>query len=110
MGESKNLGNLIVKHFSFLVDEHEFVYNALLYQYSKPNLGFEIEHNSGELKLFFLIKKKRISFEKRVGEVKRETFIYPSHFSNWVLSMGDVDSRLAYDAKLMKAYSSELLY
>jgi hypothetical protein len=110
MRESKNLGNLIVKHFSFLVDEHEFVYNASLHRYSKSNLGFEIEHNMGELKLFFLINKKRITFEKRVSEVKGKNFIYPSHFSSWVLSMGDVDSRLAYDAKLIKEYVAELLY
>jgi hypothetical protein len=35
--------------------------------------------------------------------------MYPEYFSSWVLSMGDVDSRLAYDAKLMKEYATDIL-
>jgi len=110
MKQSKNLGSLIVKHFSFLTEDYDFVYSESLHRYSKPNLEFEIQHQGGELKLFFIKNKKRMTFEESMSEVRKEYFSYPAHFTNWVLSMGDVDSRLAYDAKLIKTNATKLLY
>jgi len=106
--ETKNLANLIVKHFDFLTQEHGFEYDISAHQYSKEKLQIEVQHVSGELNVLFKVDKKSTSFEEVMSVILKRAFTYPDHFSSWVLSMGDVDSRLAYDAKLMKEHATKL--
>ena len=107
--EAKNLKNLTVKHFDFLEDIYGFTYNSSSHRYVRSDLEIEVQHMGGALDVFFVSKKKKQSLSERLGEVLKKEFIYPEHFLSWVFSMGDVDSRLAYDAKLMKEYSKEIL-
>jgi hypothetical protein len=102
---TKNLKSLVVKHFDFLAKEHGFVYEGDKNAYSKKNLSIEIRHENGELRTLFIEKDNREQrLEEVLGQIMGRDFTYPDHFSPWVLSMGDVDSRLAYDAKLIREY------
>ena len=105
----KNLKNLTVKHFDFLQEFYGFKYNALSHRYVKSELEIEIEHTSGELNVFFCSTQRKKPLTEYLGELLKKEFIYPAHFSSLVFSMGDVDSRLAYDAKLMKEYGRDIL-
>ena len=104
----KNLENLISTHFDFLKEEHGFVYESEPHRYVRDGLSIEIQHMSGELDVIFTLNEKSILFPELMSLLKKEAFSYPDYFSSWVLSMGDVDSRLAYDAKLMREYGSSL--
>jgi hypothetical protein len=106
---SKNLSNLIVKHFDFLKEDYGFKYNALSHCYVKGDLEVEVEHKSGELNVWMISKKKTKSLLSVISEALKKEFTYPEYFSSMVLSMGDVDSRLAYDAKLIKEYARDIL-
>lgn len=107
---TKNLKSLVVKHFDFLAKEHGFVYKGDKNAYSKEVLSIEIRHEHGELKTLFIEKdNSEQMLEEVLSKIMGRDFAYPDHFSPWVLSMSDVDSRLAYDAKLIKEYCSELL-
>ena len=106
---TKNLQNLTVKHFDFLQESYGFKYNALSHRYLKSELEIEVTHRSGELNVFFVSKNKTKSLVKVLSELLKKEFTYPSYFSPLVFSMGDVDSRLAYDAKLMKEYAKDIL-
>jgi hypothetical protein len=107
--ETKNLQNLTMKHFDFLQVSHGFKYNALSHRYIKSELEIEVEHSSGELNVFFFLNNKKKLLSERLSELLKREFTYPDYFSSLVLSMGDVDSRLAYDAKLMKEYATDIL-
>ncbi|CAA6802757.1 MAG: Unknown protein [uncultured Sulfurovum sp.] len=107
--EAKNLKNLIVKHFDFLQGDYGFKYNASSHRYVKRELEVEVQHTSGELNVLLTSKKSTKSLPDVISELLEKEFTYPEHFSSWVLSMGDVDSRLAYDAKLMKEYAEDIL-
>jgi len=107
--EAKNLKNLVVKHFDFLQGDYGFKYNASSHRYVKYDLEVEVQHMSGELNVLFTSKEKTKSLPDVISEFLKKDFTYPEHFSSWVLSMGDVDSRLAYDAKLMKKYATDIL-
>ncbi len=107
--EVKNLKSLVLKHFYFLVEEYGFNYNASSYRYVKDNLEIEVEHKNGELNVLFISKKEIKSLTIVMSELLKKEFSYPKHFSTWVLSMGDVDSRLSYDAKIIKAYAEDIL-
>jgi len=107
---TKNLKSLVVKHFDFLAKEQGFVYEGDKNVYSKKFLSIEIRHENGELRTLFIEKdNSEQALEEVLSKIMGRDFTYPDHFSPWVLSMGDVDSRLAYDAKLIKEYCSELL-
>jgi len=107
---TKNLKSLVVKHFDFLAKEHGFVFKGDKHAYSKEMLSIEIRHERGELKTLFIDKENNEeSLEDILSKIMGRDFIYPAHFSSWVLSMSDVDSRLAYDAKLINEYCSEFL-
>lgn len=107
--EAKNLKNLVVQHFDFLQGDYGFKYNATSHRYVKHDRIIEIQHISGELNILFTFKEKTKSLTTVMSELLKKEFTYPEHFSSWVLSMGDVDSRLAYDAKLMKRYGTDIL-
>ena len=107
--ETKNLKNLVIKHFSFLERDYGFSYNASSHRYVKRDLEVEVAHVSGELTVLLISKEKTKSLTAVLSELLKKEFTYPEHFSSWVLSMGDVDSRLAYDAKLMKKYATDIL-
>ena len=108
--QTKNLKSLVIKHFNFLKENYGFKYDAESNCYSKNNLSMEVQHESGELKLVFNMQNGKELFLMDVLIALREKeFSYPEHFSNLILSMGDVDSRLAYDAKLIKEYCQEVL-
>jgi hypothetical protein len=107
--EAKNLKNLVVKHFDFLQGDYGFTYNASSHRYVKYDLEIEVQHMSGEINVLFISKEKTKSLLGVISELVKKEFTYPEHFSSLVLSMGDVDSRLAYDAKLMKKYGSDIL-
>ena len=107
--EAKNLTNLIVKHFDFLQGDYGFQYKSSSHRYVRHDIEIEVQHTSGELNVLFISEKKTKSLISRVSELLKREFNYPEHFSSLVLSMGDVDSRLAYDAKLMKEYAKDIL-
>ena len=109
MMEAKNLKNLVVKHFDFLEELYGFKYNAISHCYLKSDLEIEVRHISGELNVFFVSKSKTKSLSEVLSGLLNKEFTYPEYFSSLVLSMGDVDSRLAYDAKLMKKYATDIL-
>jgi len=107
---TRNLQSLVLKHFNFLKEDYGFKYEAKSNCYSKDSLSIEVQHESGELKVIFKGQKGKELFLLDVLTTLREkAFSYPEHFSNLILSMGDVDSRLAYDAKLIKEYGQEVL-
>jgi uncharacterized phosphosugar-binding protein len=107
--ETKNIRNLTVKHFGFLQESYGFKYNELSHCYVRPELEIEVQHTSGALNVFFVSKSKMKSLAEVVSELLNKEFTYPAYFSSLVFSMGDVDSRLAYDAKLMKEYATDIL-
>ena len=106
--ETKNLKNLVIKHFAFL-EKHGFSHAIDANRYEKQGLNLVIEHESGELRVLLVSEKKRISLLGAIGEFLEEEVDYPEQFFPLVLSMGDVDSRLAYDAKLLKQYAKDIL-
>lgn len=106
--KAKNLKNLVEKHLNFLEQEHGFKHDSLELSYSKDNLKIEVQHMGGELNVLFHSQEEKKSLLGLLSELLNEEFFYPEHFSSWVISMGDVDSRLAYDAKLIKKYFKEL--
>jgi len=106
--ETKNLKNLVIKHFGFL-EEHGFSHAVNANTYAKQGLNVVVEHESGELRVLLVSEKKRISLLGAIGEFLEEEVDYPQQFFPLVLSMGDVDSRLAYDAKLLKQYAKDIL-
>ncbi len=105
----KNLNNLLVKHFDFLQRDYDFKYNASSYHYVKNDLEIEVQHMSGKLNIVIISRGERSTLIERISAFLKKEFTYPEHFSSWVLSMGDVDSRLAYDAKLLKKYAKDIL-
>jgi len=107
---TKNLKSLVLKHFNFLKENYGFKYEAESNCYSKNNFSIEVQHESGELKVIFNVQNGKEFFLMDVlTKLQGKEFSYPEHFSNLILSMGDVDSRLAYDAKLLKEYCTEVL-
>ncbi|CAA6812120.1 MAG: Unknown protein [uncultured Sulfurovum sp.] len=112
--EAKNLRSLMIKHFGFLEDDYGFTYdsescNSTSCRYRKSNLEIEVQHMNGELNVLFIENKQMKSLPKVMTELLKNEFSYPEHFSSWVLSMGDVDSRLAYDAKLIREHGKDIL-
>jgi len=108
MMETKNLKNLVIKHFGFL-EEYGFSYSADTNTYKNQALKIVVEHESGELRVLLVSEKKRISLLCAIGEFLEEEVDYPEQFFPLIFSMGDVDSRLAYDAKLLKQYAEDVL-
>jgi len=111
--EAKNLRSLMIKHFGFLAENYGFRYDdtscsSASCSYVKNDLKIEVQHMNGALNLLFISKETTKSLPELMSEVLKSEFTYPAHFSSWVLSMGDVDSRLAYDAKLMQKYADEI--
>jgi len=106
---TKNLFNLIVKHFSFLQEDYGFSFDSALYHYFKEDMVIEVQHSSGELNVWFLSAGVKESLPEKVSKIWGKEFRYPEHFSPWVLSMGDVDSRLAYDARIIKENANRLI-
>ena len=106
---TKNLQNLTVKHFDFLQVFYGFKYNASSHSYVRDDLEIDVEHKNGELTVFVVRDEQRKSLTECLSELLKKEFTYPEPFSSLVLSMGDVDSRLAYDAKLMKKYAKDIL-
>ena len=107
--EPKSLENLFAKHFDFLTKEYGFKYDASSHRYFKKDYEIIAQHENGELNLIFIINQKTTMFIEIMSRLLGREFTYPEHFTSWVLSMGDVDSRLAYDAKLIKANAQEIL-
>jgi len=107
--ETKNLKNLVIKHFGFLEKDYGFSYNADANCYVNKELEIVVEHKSGELTVLVVSKKNRRPLLSALGEFLKEELSYPEPFSSFILSMGDVDSRLAYDAKLLKQYAEDIL-
>jgi len=107
--EARSLESLVLKHFDFLRKSYGFKYDKSLNCYFKNKLKISIQHENGELNLIFLTNEKSIKFVDLMSQLLQKKFSYPEYFSSWVLSMGDVDSRLAYDAKLIKEHTQELL-
>lgn len=112
--KAKNLRSLLVKHFGFLGEEYGFVYDAsscnnASCRYVKNNFEVEVQHIRGELNVLLIRNQNKQSLPEVMTLLLKKEFTYPEHFSSWVISMGDVDSRLAYDAKLMKKYAKEIL-
>jgi len=107
--EIKNLKNLVIKHFGFLEEEYGFKHSADANAYEKQAFKVVVEHESGELRVLLVSEKKRMLLLHAIGEFLEEEVDYPEHFSPLILSMGDVDSRLAYDAKLLKQYAKAIL-
>lgn len=105
---SKSLFNLIVKHFKFLQEDYDFSFDSASYRYFNENVAIQIQHSSGELNVFFTSAGVTESLPEKMSKVLKKEFRYPEHFSPWVLSMGDVDSRLAYDAKVIKESANKL--
>jgi len=109
--ETKNLQNLVLKHFDFLRQDYGFEHEKKSNSYKKNDFTIEVEHENGELNIIFKeTKGKELFFVDIMTTLTGEEFLYPAHFSSWILSMGDVDSRLAYDAKLMKEYCNLLFH
>lgn len=106
---TKNLFNLTIKHFDFLKEEYGFSFDSDSHHYVREDVKVEIEHISGALNVLFISKGTVESLPEKMSKILEEEFHYPEHFSPWVLSMGDVDSRLAYDAKIIKQYAPEIL-
>jgi len=103
--ETKNLQSLVLKHFDFLKQDYAFEHDVKSNSYKKKNFTVKVEHANGELNVLFKnINGKEAFFLDILTTLVGEEFSYPDHFSSWILSMGDVDSRLAYDAKLMKEH------
>jgi len=107
--KTKNLKNLVIKHFGFLEEEYGFSHSADANAYEKKSLTIAVEHESGELTVSLVSKNKSMPLLDFLGELLKEEVVYPEQFSSFILSMGDVDSRLAYDAKLLKQYAKEIL-
>jgi len=107
--EAKNLKNLVTKHFGFLERDYGFSHNADSNRYVKHDLEVAVEHKSGELRVLLVSKEKTKSLLNVLGKRLKREFTYPEYFSSLIFSMGDVDSRLAYDAKLMKKYGRDIL-
>ena len=107
--ESRNLKNLVIKHFGFLEKEYGFSHAVNANAYEKQTLKVVVEHESGELRVLLVSKKKRTPLLGAIGEFLKEKVEYPEHFLPFILTMGDVDSRLAYDAKLLKQYAKDIL-
>ena len=107
--ETKNLKNLLIKHFGFLEKDYGFSYNADTNCYVNKELELVVEHKSGELTVLLVSKKNRTPLLSVLGKFLKEELSYPEPFSSFILSMGDVDSRLAYDAKLLKQYAKDIL-
>lgn len=112
--KAKNLRSVLVKHFGFLEESHGFTYDDSSSKhgscsYVKKDLRIEVQHMNAELKVLFISKQETKSLLKVMTSLLKRDFSYPEHFSSLVLSMGDVESRLAYDAKLMKKYGKEIL-
>lgn len=106
---TKNLFNLIVKHFSFLQEDYDFSFDSASHRYFNENIAIQVQHSSGELNVFFTSAGVTESLPEKMSRILEKEFSYPEHFSPWVLSMGDVDSRLAYDAKVIKESADKLL-
>ena len=98
----RNLESLFLKHFDFLRKDYGFEYDALSNSYFKGNQVFQAQHEHGELKLWLSHNQKRVTIEEFMRNVKNRDFTYPEYFIPFVISMGDVDSRLAFDSKLVK--------
>ncbi|CAA6810813.1 MAG: Unknown protein [uncultured Sulfurovum sp.] len=107
--EAKNLKNLMVKHFDFLQRDYGFKYNASSNRYVKKELEVEVQHKGGALDVLLISQKQINLLPNVISKLLKKEFTYPEHFSSWIFSMGDVDSRLAYDAKLMKEYAKDIL-
>ena len=106
--ETKNLTNLVIKHFGFL-EEYGFSHSVDAKGYEKQALKIVVEHESGELMVSIVSEEKRKPLLDFLGEHLNVEACYPDQFSSFILSMGDVDSRLAYDAKLLKQYAEDVL-
>jgi len=106
--KARSLESLVLKHFDFLRQNQGFKYDTSLKCYSKDRLKIKVQHENGKLNLMFLTDKKSINFVDLMSQIGAKKFTYPEYFLPWVLSMGDVESRLAYDAKLIKEHIREL--
>ena len=107
--EPKTLESLVVRHFDFLRRDYGFEYDVGRYQYLKKSDKVRVVHENAELKLFLTFNHKLSTLEEVMSVVKQRDFSYPHYFSSFVLTMSDVDSRLAYDAKLIQEHAHELL-
>ncbi len=104
----RNLKNLFLKHFDFLRKDYGFEYDALSNRYFKGNQVFQAQHENAELKLWLSYNQKIVTIEEFMCSVENRDFIYPENFIPFVISMGDVDSRLAFDSKLVKKYAKKI--
>ena len=107
--EPKTLKSLVVRHFDFLRRDYGFEYDVGRHRYFKKSNEFRVVHENAKLKLFLTFNHKLSTLEEVMRIVTKRDFIYPQYFSSFVLSMSDVDSRLAYDAKLIQEHAHELL-
>ena len=104
----KNLESLFLKHFDFLRKDYGFEYDALSNRYFKGNQVFQAQHEKGKLKLWLSHNQKRVTMEGFMRSVENRNFTYPENFIPFIISMGDVDSRLGYDVKLIKQHAQEI--
>ena len=104
----KNLESLFLKHFDFLRKDYGFEYDASSNRYFKGNQEFQVQHENGELKLWLSDNQKRVTIEEFMSSVENRDFTYPENFTSFIISMGDVDSRLAFDSKLIKEHINKI--
>ena len=104
----RNLESLFLKHFDFLRKDYGFEYDVLSNRYFKGNQVFQVQHENGELKLWLSHHQKRVLMEEFMSSVENRDFTYPENFIPFIISMGDVDSRLALDSKLVKEQMTKI--
>ena len=104
----RNLENLFLKHFDFLRKDYGFEYDALSNRFFKGNQIFQVQHERGKLKLWLSHNQKRVTIEEFMCSVENRDFTYPENFIPFVISMGDVDSRLAFDSRLVKEQMTKI--
>ncbi len=104
----RNLESLFLKHFDFLRKDYGFEYDVLSNRYFKGNQVFQVQHERGKLKLWLSHHQKRVLMEEFMRSVDNREFTYPENFIPFIISMGDVDSRLAYDSRLIKEHINEI--
>ena len=104
----RNLKSLFLKHFDFLRRDYGFEYDASTNRYFKGDQEFHVQHENAELKLWLSHNQKRVTIEEFMSSVENRDFTYPENFMPIIITMGDVDSRLAFDSKLIKEQMSKI--
>ena len=110
--QSKKIEDLVSKHFDFLREKYGFTVDSSGLNFTKEDLSIGVQHAHGALNILFTIKGRQFRlfyFPDVLTKVTGEPFSYPEHFFSVVITMGDVNSRLAYDAKMMQNHCQEVL-